>query len=114
MTSSGPDKVEVGAAVFVFVVFVLPTIIGVGFMIWQFTKSMVTGKPMPEDPREFYGLKKKTDKEKRDELNRKILDLKRSQEEWEIKCYGKVRERMPDPSDPEFFASYNRHGKEAK
>ena len=93
MTSSGPDKVEVGAAVFVFVVFVLPTIIGVGFMIWQFTKSMVTGKPMPEDPREFYGLKKKTDKERKEELNDLLARIRKNQEEFEVRHYGKVRDK---------------------
>ncbi len=93
MTSSGPDKVEVGAAVFVFVVFILPTIIGVGFMIWQFTKSCVTGKPMPEDPREFYGLRKKTDKERKEELDRLLARIRKDQEEFEIRHYGKVRDK---------------------
>ena len=93
MTSSGPDKVEVGAAVFVFVVFILPTIIGVCVMIWQFTKSCVTGKPMPEDPAEFYGFKKKTPEESKAELDRLLANLRKDQEEFELRHYGKVRDR---------------------
>lgn len=112
--TSGPDKFEVGAAIVVFVLFVLPTIVGACFMIWHFTKFCVTGKPLPDSPEEFYGLKKKDPEESKAELDRLLANLRKDQEDFELRHYGKVRERTPDPSDPEFFASYNRRGKEAK
>lgn len=115
--TSGPDKFEVGAAIVVFVLFVLPTIIGVCVMIWQFTKSMVTGKPMPEDPREFYGLKKKDDNRPTSEKIDKIVDRFWEAQETDAELHFREspkRPQMLDPSDPEFFASYNRRGKEAK
>lgn len=108
------NKFEMWAAVVVFVLFVLPTIVGFFVMIWQFTKSMVTGKPMPEDPREFYGLKKKTGKERKEELDRILASIRKDQEEFEIRHYGKVRERMPDPDDMEPYLEYISRGKETK
>lgn len=114
MTSSGPDKVEVGAAVFVFVVFVLPTIIGVGFMIWQFTKSMVTGKPMPEDPREFYGLKKKDDSRSTSEKVDKIIDRFWEAQERDAELHFRKPPERPKSLEQELEDYFEHSKKEAE
>ena len=107
--TSGPNKFELWAAIVVFVLFVVPTICSGAYAVFMLARWAVTGKePGEKEP--------KSAKEVSEEIDKIVDDFWRARETDAELHFREPpeRPRILDPSDPEFFASYNRRGKEAK